>query len=396
MMLLLPVALAIPATAFAVVTPGDGTSIANGKATLVSNSSVADSWLSFDDLNGQAPAALNELSATVESGTGWGGGSPRFQVRVTNATKTHNIFVYLGDAPSFTSGNPGDTGNLLNAGLRVDSTQIGGLFYGTWADALDAANAGGYNEITGITLVVDASWLTQTFVFDSVSINGKVNSFGPVCKGTGFERDGINLTAAQIGGTVTGNLDATGCDIGVYYGPGTAAGKVDGARISNARYFGVVNDGGTVDVTNSIINNIGDSPFDGTQHGVGILYTTEHNVEEPEGKAGGTIIHNELPSYQKGGITVRGAGASATIENNTLTGSGMVDYIAQNGIQVSFGGSATVKGNTVSGNWYTPTSNTACGLLFYQAAGVKQQANNLFGNEMNLCNVGRGGGNTSL
>ena len=35
------------------------------------------------------------------------------------------------------------------------------------------------------------------------------------CTPTGFVRDNINLTAAQIGGTVTGSLDATGCDIGV-------------------------------------------------------------------------------------------------------------------------------------------------------------------------------------
>ena len=97
-----------------------------------------------------------------------------------------------------------------------------------------------------------------------------------------------------------------------------------------------------------------------------------------------------LAAYQKAGVTVSGAGASATVLNNTVTGSGMVDYIAQNGIQVSFGGTATVKGNTVSGNWYTPTSKTACGLIFYKAVGVKQQSNNLFGNETNLCNGGRG------
>jgi PAS domain S-box-containing protein len=42
------------------------------------------------------------------------------------------------------------------------------------------------------------------------------------------------------------------------------------------------------------------------------------------------------------------------------------------------------------GNLYTPTSNTACGLFIFQADGVKQQASNLFGNEVNLCNVGRG------
>lgn len=65
---------------------------------------------------------------------------------------------------------------------------------------------------------------------------------------------------------------------------------------------------------------------------------------------------------------------------------------AQNGIQISYGASGTVTGNTVSGNWYTGPTYTACGLLFYQAGGVKQNANNLFDNQTNFCNVGRGGG----
>jgi hypothetical protein len=55
--------------------------------------------------------------------------------------------------------------------------------------------------------------------------------------------------------------------------------------------------------------------------------------------------------------------------------------IAQNGIQVSSSANALVKGDTVSGNWYTPSSHTACSLLFFQARGVKKYANNLFANE---------------
>lgn len=40
----------------------------------------------------------------------------------------------------------------------------------------------------------------------------------PTCTVTGFVRDGINLTAAQINpATVSGDVDATGCNIGVYY-----------------------------------------------------------------------------------------------------------------------------------------------------------------------------------
>jgi hypothetical protein len=99
------------------------------------------------------------------------------------------------------------------------------------------------------------------------------------------------------------------------------------------------------------------------------------------------IMANILPSYQKGGITVRGTGASATIDGNRITGSGKVNYIAQNGIQVSFGASATVWGNIVSGNWYEPDGTEACGLLLYQAGAVKQLVNHLFANETNICVV---------
>jgi hypothetical protein len=207
-------------------------------------------------------------------------------------------------------------------------------------------------------------------------------SASTTCTPTGFNRDGINLTAAQIGGKVTGDLDAAGCDIGVYYGPGTK-GSVKNATIENARYFGVVNYGGKVNVANSTISQIGNAPFDGTQHGVGIFFTTEATPGvAADVIAKGTIKGNILHSYQKGGITVRGVGASATIERNTLTGVGHVDFIAQNGIQVSFGSSATVKGNTVSGHWYTPDSTEACGLLFYQAGKVNAKANTLFDNEV--------------
>ena len=58
------------------------------------------------------------------------------------------------------------------------------------------------------------------------------------CTPTGFIRDGIDLTAAQIDGTVTGELDATGYDIGVY-NPTSVTNATSTAR----RYYGVVVDG---------------------------------------------------------------------------------------------------------------------------------------------------------
>jgi hypothetical protein len=226
------------------------------------------------------------------------------------------------------------------------------------------------------------------FLVDGVSVTSSASA---ICTPTGFMRDNQNLTAAQIGGPVTGTLDALGCNIGVYYDSANG-GSVSGADISGANYFGVLVNGTTVNVTNSSVHAIGEVPLNGSQHGNAIVYLNG---------AKGTISGNHVFNYQKNGITVSGVNAngtvpgpatSASVLNNVVTGEGHVAYIAQNGIQISYGASGTVTGNTVSGNWYTGPTYTACGLLFYQAGGVKQNANNLFNNQTNFCNFGRGGG----
>jgi len=217
------------------------------------------------------------------------------------------------------------------------------------------------------------------FLVDGVSLT---SSASPICIPTGFVRDGIDLTAAQIGGNVTGILDATECNIGVYYN--SATGNVNDANIFGANYFGVLVNGASVNVGNSSVHAIGEVPLNGAQHGNAIVYL---------GGASGTISGNTVSHYQKNGITVRDAGTSASVLTNTVTGEGPINYIAQNGIQISFGATALVRGNSVSGNWYTPAGTIACGLLLFEAGGVKQQMNNLFANEVNFCNFGRGGGN---
>jgi hypothetical protein len=188
-LIVLLIAFAIPATAFAAISgTGGGTTIANGQATLVSNSTAPYSYISFNDLNGQPVANLTELSADVLSAS-WGGGSPRFSVEVSNGTTNERIFVYLGDLPNLTSGATGETGNLLDdtlSGARVDSTQVGGPFYGTWAQAISAATGSGYGTISNTSVVVDGGWAqtsgSQTVVLDAVSINGVVYNFTATAK----------------------------------------------------------------------------------------------------------------------------------------------------------------------------------------------------------------------
>ena len=131
--------------------------------------------------------------------------------------------------------------------------------------------------------------------------------------------------------------------------------RVSGADIHGAKYYGVVVEGATVNVTGSKVHEIGDIPFNGTQHGRAILYING---------ASGTISGNQVYDFQKNGIEVSGLAAdgvalssrktSATVKNNVVTGEGPIDYIAQNGIVIRNGASATVAKNTVSGFDYTP------------------------------------------
>jgi hypothetical protein len=186
-----------------------------------------------------------------------------------------------------------------------------------------------------------------------------------ICTPTGFFRDSINMTAALINpaGTVSGTVNATGCNIGVYYSAAGAGGTVKNANVYGANYFGVVVNGDdgpvNVDVLSSSIHNIGESPHNGSQHGVGVYY----RAFLAGGAATGKINGNQISTYQKGGIVANGEGTQVLIQDNVVTGDGHVNFIAQNGIQVGYGGSGSVMRNTVSGNSFVgfPGDGSASG-----------------------------------
>lgn len=175
------------------------------------------------------------------------------------------------------------------------------------------------------------------------------------CTATGFMRDGLNLTAALINprGVLTDDVDATGCNIGVYYGPG-AYGVVSSASIHSSNYYGIVNNGGFVTVQNSTVYDIGETPLNGDQHGVAIYFAYGSNSH-------GDITGNVIWNYQKGGIVVNGPLASSDIKNNTVIGQGPVNYIAQNGIQVGYGAQSNIIDNLVTGNSYTGANGASSG-----------------------------------
>src|SRR2546423_12555155 len=127
------------------------------------------------------------------------------------------------------------------------------------------------------------------------------------CTPTGFFRDSINMTAAVINptGPVTGVVNATGCNIGVYYGPGTS-GQIKGAEIFGANYFGVVANGDAddinLDILNSNIHDIGENPHNGTQHGVAIYWRAFFLG----GGGSGWIVGKTIIAFQKGGGVSKG------------------------------------------------------------------------------------------
>lgn len=178
---------------------------------------------------------------------------------------------------------------------------------------------------------------------------GHAAASASTCTQTGFYKDGINMTAAVVNPSapVTGIVDASGCNVGVYFGPGST-GTVTGATVENANYYGILNDGGAVNITFSTVTNIGEAPFNGTQHGVGIYWPTPGST--------GIIKNNTVTRYQKGGIVVRGTDSSVTIANNTVTGLGPIPFIAQNGIQMGGSTTGTINNNIVTGNEYTGTN----------------------------------------
>jgi hypothetical protein len=199
----------------------------------------------------------------------------------------------------------------------------------------------------------------------AVAIGGLFNStcreavLAPVaqaasCTATGFVRDAIDLTAAMINppGTVTGDVDATGCNIGIYYSAGH--GRVSQANVHGSNYYGIVNNGADVDILDSTVSDIGEKPFNGSQHGNAIYFVFGSAAK-------GDIKRNFVWNYQKGGIIVNGSGGHVTIQQNYVVGLGPVNFIAQNGIQAGYGADTSILQKFVTGNSYTGANLASSG-----------------------------------
>jgi hypothetical protein len=224
------------------------------------------------------------------------------------------------------------------------------------------------------TLLGDCSTDETVLVPDGWTLDGDGHTI------SAFDRAGSPFLGAVVANE--GDV-AHVVDMGV-----TAHRWADVCHAGDDRLRGILLDGAAGSVLGSTVTGVNQGTS-GCQEGNGIEVRNEpFDTSGPDVSV--TIQGNEVTDYQKTGIAMNGSVVVSAVDN-VVTGWGPTDVIAQNGIQIGFGAAGLVRGNTVSGNAYTGP-DLACGLLFIDADGVKQQDNTFFRNERDLCNFGRGGG----
>jgi hypothetical protein len=178
--LIAALALAIVPTAFALHSPqhyelfGDASYVSPGidsnrAVELTSEGTNLFSGIDYGVESGLTFADIEELSSDYmfETGDTCGLGSPRFQINVDQGGVEKNIFAYWGSYPAYADcATATSTGDLLEPGLYVDTSQLGGTFYHEYSDAV--ADFGGLT-VTGIQLVVDGP--NQTVVVDNTMVD---------------------------------------------------------------------------------------------------------------------------------------------------------------------------------------------------------------------------------
>ena len=149
--------------------------------------------------------------------------------------------------------------------------------------------------------------------------------------------------------------------------------------------------GATLKATDVTIDGAGASPINGCQGGVGYEIGTARTEPGEVGHA--SLKRGSVSGYQKNGINAAGSGSTLVVTDTTVTGAGATPETAQNGIQVGFGASGSIKGATITGN---ECDNAACGpdsqketqatgVLFYGAAnGSSVTKSTLSGNDIGV------------
>jgi parallel beta-helix repeat protein len=102
---------------------------------------------------------------------------------------------------------------------------------------------------------------------------------------------------------------------------------------------------------------------------------------------------NDIDAYQKTGVVVDGSGSSARVRQNDITGLGSVNFIAQNGVQVSRDAVGEVRQNTITDNLFAPQTFASAGVLMFEANSATEiRQNTILRNDEGVYLTGQDGG----
>jgi parallel beta-helix repeat protein len=196
----------------------------------------------------------------------------------------------------------------------------------------------------------------------------------------GTDKEVILAPAGLNGSIVEVNNGATGVVVKGFKidGGGNAAGGIQaGVRVEG---------GASATVRQDHITGLYNGTNNQAGYGVEVGGSNDNGATYQAGVA--KVLSNTIDGYQKGGVLVAGSSSSAQVSNNTVTGAGLVNLVAQNGIQVGNGAQGNVTFNTVTQNSYgnTAVDNfTATGILVISdTASVVVGQNEVNSNEVGL------------
>jgi hypothetical protein len=176
---------------------------------------------------------------------------------------------------------------------------------------------------------------------------------------------GVTITNITVDGANNGLNSCSPNPIGIYY----------------------QNSSGTVS-HNSVLNEVlVGSDLIGCQSGLGVFVQSGNG-----GSSTVTINNNHVANFQKNGITGNEVGTSVTITGNDVIGQGPTNGAAENSIQIGFGATGSITGNTVGGDVWAPdvfgdTGNAAAGLLVYASSNVPIKSNNVSNTQFGIAVV---------
>ena len=208
-------------------------------------------------------------------------------------------------------------------------------------------------NVTGTSLIGAGS--TKTFIaptalsinthdIDSASSVGNAASLTPAAAiilvtntSTNLPTTGVSIRGLTVNGT-GGSSTFTGC---------------------GTNYFGVAFQNASGTLANSAVVGVAlPAPDFGCQDGLAVYVYNGHFYSGLSPSTAVTVTGTKVVGYDKNGITCDDPGVACTLTGNTVTGAGVVNNNAQNGIQVAYGATAHVAFNHVNANGYNGTTAT--------------------------------------